>query len=112
MVLWDKIVMNGEKMELDMKSAKVNTFKTNSAYELWVYPTTSFESFEVLTVSSPQTKYYFRNFGKGLLGHENITLILNWNVMPNMGDLKWLKSAKTYSFKLPTEYYSTMKRGH
>ena len=25
MVLWDKIVMNGEKMELDMKSAKVNT---------------------------------------------------------------------------------------
>merc|ERR1712142_285017 len=80
MVLWDKIVMNGEKMELDMKSAK--------------------------------TKYYFRNFGKGLLGHENITLILNWNVMPNMGDLKWLKSAKTYSFKLPTEYYSTMKRGH
>ena len=23
MVLWDKIVMNGEKMELDMKSAKV-----------------------------------------------------------------------------------------
>jgi len=79
MVLWDKIVMNGEKMELDMKSAK--------------------------------TKYYFRNFGKGLLGHENITLILNWNVMPNMGDLKWLKAAKTYSFKLPTEYYSTMKRG-
>ena len=32
--------------------------------------------------------------------------------MPNMGDLKWVKSAKTYSFKLPTEYYSTMKRGH
>ena len=28
MVLWDKIVMNGEKMELDMKSAKVNTVKT------------------------------------------------------------------------------------
>jgi len=80
MVLWDKIVMNGEKMELDMKSAK--------------------------------TKYYFRNYGKGLLGHDNITLILNWNVMPNMGDLKWVKSAKTYSFKLPTEYYSTMKRGH
>ena len=24
MVLWDKIVMNGEKMELDMKSAKVS----------------------------------------------------------------------------------------
>ena len=33
MVLWDKIVMNGEKMELDMKSAKVNTVKTNSANE-------------------------------------------------------------------------------
>ena len=25
MVLWDKIVMNGEKMELDMKSAKVES---------------------------------------------------------------------------------------
>ena len=25
MVLWDKIVMNGEKMELDMKSAKVQS---------------------------------------------------------------------------------------
>ena len=25
MVLWDKIVMNGEKMEIDMKSAKVHT---------------------------------------------------------------------------------------
>ena len=33
MVLWDKIVMNGEKMELDMKSAKVNTVKTNSSDE-------------------------------------------------------------------------------
>jgi len=80
MVLWDKIVMNGEKMDIDMKSAK--------------------------------TKYYFRNDGKGLLGHENITLILNWNVMPNMGDLKWRKSGDTHSFKLPTEYYATMKRGH
>ena len=59
-----------------------------------------------------QTKYYFRNDGKGLLGHENITLILNWNVMPNMGDLKWRKSGDTHSFKLPTEYYATMKRGH
>ena len=29
MVLWDKIVMNGEKMELDMKSAKVNTNTVN-----------------------------------------------------------------------------------
>ena len=27
MVLWDKIVMNGEKMELDMKSAKVSQSK-------------------------------------------------------------------------------------
>ena len=59
-----------------------------------------------------QTKYYFRNLGKGLLGHDNVTLILNWNVMPNMGDLKWRKSVNTHSFKLPTEYYATMKRGH
>lgn len=79
MVLWDKIVMNGEKMQLDLKAAK--------------------------------TKYYFRNDGKGMLGHPNVTLILNWNVMPNMGDLKWRKSGATHSFKLPTEYYSTMKRG-
>merc|ERR1711936_1315472 len=78
MVLWDKIILNGEKMELDLKAAK--------------------------------TKYYFRNDGKGLLNHKNVTLILNWNVQPNMGDLKWLKSAQTHSFEFPAEYYS-MKKG-
>ena len=66
----------------------------------------------ILTLLLFQTKYYFRNDGKGLLGHNNVTLILNWNVMPNMGDLKWRKSGNTHSFKLPTEYYATMKRGH
>merc|ERR1719450_155207 len=73
MVLWDKIILNGEKMDLDLKSAK--------------------------------TKYYFRNDGKGLLAHKNVTLILNWNVQPNMGDLKWQKSKSTHSFEFPAEYY-------
>jgi signal peptidase complex subunit 3 len=78
MVLWDKIILNGEKMELDLKAAK--------------------------------TKYYFRNDGKGLLNHNNITLILNWNVQPNMGDLKWVKSKSTHSFEFPGETSNTKKR--
>ena len=78
MVLWDKIILNGEKMDLDLKSAK--------------------------------TKYYFRNDGKGLLNHKNVTLILNWNVQPNMGDLKWQKSKSTHSFEFPADYYAMNKK--
>merc|ERR1711862_653243 len=78
MVLWDKIILNGEKMDLDLKSAK--------------------------------TKYYFRNDGKGLLAHKNVTLILNWNVQPNMGDLKWQKSKSTHSFEFPADYYAMNKK--
>ena len=79
MVLWDKIILNGEKMDLDLKSAK--------------------------------TKYYFRADGRGLLDHQNVTLVLNWNVMPNMGDLKWVAARQQHSFPLPNEYYATKRRG-
>ena len=116
MVLWDKIVMNGEKMDLEMKSAKVSEIfehfhLSKQHLKDYRYTINCFLSL-FLTLNLFQTKYYFRNDGKGLLGHNNVTLILNWNVMPNMGDLKWRKSGNTHSFKLPTEYYATMKRGH
>lgn len=80
-VLWDKIIMSGEKMKLDLKNIK--------------------------------TKYYFRDTTTrgGLLGNQNITLTLHWNVMPNMGHLTWLQGEGQTQVVFPAEYYAVRGRG-
>ena len=33
------------------------------------------------------TKYYFWDDGNGLLNHQNVTMTLSWNIIPNAGNL-------------------------
>ena len=53
---------------------------------------------------SMNTKYYFWDDGNGLHGHENVTLRLAWNVIPNAGNLPRIQSTGSHSFKFPKEY--------
>merc|ERR1712198_470274 len=58
----------------------------------------------VLDYRSMNTKYYFWDDGNGLHGHENVTLKLAWNVIPNAGNLPRIASTGFHSFKFPSEY--------
>ena len=53
---------------------------------------------------SMNTKYYFWDDGNGLHGHDNVTLKLAWNVIPNAGNLPRIQSTGSHSFKFPKEY--------
>ena len=53
---------------------------------------------------SMNTKYYFWDDGNGLHGHENVTLKLAWNVIPNAGNLPRIQSTGSHSFKFPKDY--------
>merc|ERR1712126_510513 len=55
----------------------------------------------VLDYRSMNTKYYFWDDGNGLHGHENVTLKLAWNVIPNAGNLPRIQSTGSHSFKFP-----------
>ena len=39
-----------------------------------------------------------------LRNHQNVTLTLSWNVIPNAGTLPRLSSSGAHSFKFPAEY--------
>jgi len=58
----------------------------------------------VLDYRSMNTKYYFWDDGNGLKNHQNVTLTLSWNVIPNAGTLPRLSSSGAHSFKFPAEY--------
>jgi signal peptidase complex subunit 3 len=49
------------------------------------------------------TKYPFFDDGKGLKANPNVSLSLNWNIIPNAGILPRVQSGKTY-FKFPNSY--------
>ncbi|CAB3402790.1 unnamed protein product [Caenorhabditis bovis] len=53
-----------------------------------------------------RTKYYCMDDGRHLLGHNNVTLILRYNVVPNAGYLRLSQARQSVSLKLPTEYAS------
>lgn len=36
--------------------------------------------------------------------HQNVTLTLSWNVIPNAGNLPRVTSTGSHSFKFPAEY--------
>merc|ERR1719244_1099627 len=78
-VLWDKIVMAGEKMNLDLKNIKTKYYFRDSIAK------------------------------GGLLSNENVTLPLHWNVMPHMGHLSWVQGEGQTSRSFPAEYYSVRK---
>ena len=41
----------------------------------------------ILDYRSMNTKYYFWDDGNGLLNHQNVTMTLSWNIIPNAGNL-------------------------
>eukprot|EP00095_Tigriopus_kingsejongensis_P011861 maker-scaffold180_size281610-snap-gene-0.24 protein:Tk11861 transcript:maker-scaffold180_size281610-snap-gene-0.24-mRNA-1 annotation:"signal peptidase complex subunit 3" len=40
----------------------------------------------------------------GLTNHQNVTLTLAWNVIPNAGNLPRAHASGSHSFKFPAEY--------
>ncbi|XP_071949507.1 signal peptidase complex subunit 3-like [Antedon mediterranea] len=49
-------------------------------------------------------KYPFFDDGNGLKGHDNVTLTLSWNVIPNAGMLPRIFGDGSTSFSLPVQY--------
>ncbi|XP_071452502.1 signal peptidase complex subunit 3 [Hetaerina americana] len=58
----------------------------------------------VLDFKNINTKYYFWDDGNGLRGHQNITLTLSWNMIPNAGLLPNIFAHGQHSFPFPSEY--------
>ncbi|XP_046979077.1 signal peptidase complex subunit 3 [Vanessa cardui] len=61
----------------------------------------------VLDFKNMNTKYYFWDDGNGLKGHNNVTLTLSWNIIPNAGLLPNIQALGQHSFKFPVEYTQT-----
>eukprot|EP00117_Sycon_ciliatum_P014367 scpid94978/ scgid14650/ Signal peptidase complex subunit 3; Microsomal signal peptidase 22/23 kDa subunit; gp23 len=49
------------------------------------------------------TKYHFIDDGTGLRGNDNVTLVLQWNVIPNTGSLPFI-SGGAQRMHLPSSY--------
>ena len=58
----------------------------------------------LLDYRSMNTKYYFWDDGNGLLHHQNVTMTLSWNIIPNAGNLPRIKSHGRHSFSFPDSY--------
>ncbi|CAD0198690.1 unnamed protein product [Chrysodeixis includens] len=61
----------------------------------------------LLDFKNMNTKYYFWDDGNGLKGHNNVTLTLSWNIIPNAGLLPNIQAIGQHSFKFPTDYTQT-----
>lgn len=57
-----------------------------------------------LNMRGSKAKYYFWDDGPNLLGHQNITLYLNWNVVPNVGSLPNVAVDGSHKFAFPAQY--------
>ncbi|VDK56246.1 unnamed protein product [Anisakis simplex] len=51
-------------------------------------------------------KYYFMDDGSNLLNHPNVTLVLRWNVLPNIGYLGLAQGNGQHIMKFPSTYYT------
>ncbi|VVC91710.1 signal peptidase complex subunit 3 [Leptidea sinapis] len=61
----------------------------------------------ILDFKNMNIKYYFWDDGNGLKGHNNVTLTLSWNIIPNAGLLPNIGAIGQHSFKFPTDYTQT-----
>lgn len=61
----------------------------------------------VLDFKNMNTKYYFWDDGNGLKGHQNVTLSLSWNIVPNAGLLPSIFGVGQHTFKFPDTYQLT-----
>ena len=58
-----------------------------------------------LSLREQHTKYYFWDDGNGLLGNDNVTLILSMNIVPNAGFLPiHLVPQSLHRFSFPANY--------
>lgn len=58
----------------------------------------------VILEESIHPKYYFLDDGSNLLSHQNVTLLLKWNIVPNAGRLENAEGAAQYVVKFPSNY--------
>ncbi|KAJ8664361.1 hypothetical protein QAD02_006023 [Eretmocerus hayati] len=58
----------------------------------------------VLDLKNMNTKYYFWDDGNGLKGNKNVSLYLQWNVVPNAGLLPSISAIGRHYFSFPMEY--------
>jgi len=49
-------------------------------------------------------KYYFRDDGHGLIGNDNVTLTLHWNIAPNAGLLSLWPGKTSHRLQFPNTY--------
>ena len=57
-----------------------------------------------LNLKNMNTNYYFWDDGNGLKGNTNVTLTLNWNIIPNAGTMPLKRATGSHSFSFPSEY--------
>eukprot|EP00123_Amoebidium_parasiticum_P022101 comp8002_c0_seq1/m.3513 comp8002_c0_seq1/g.3513 ORF comp8002_c0_seq1/g.3513 comp8002_c0_seq1/m.3513 type:complete len:185 (-) comp8002_c0_seq1:386-940(-) len=61
-----------------------------------------------ITLNNAPTKYEFYDDGKHLLGNQNVTLSLNWNIVPVAGLLP-LRQGKTQALTMPEQMNSLLE---
>lgn len=58
----------------------------------------------VLNLRNENLKYYFWDEGNGLIGNNNVTLKLAWNVIPNAGQLPLWSGEGSHRLTFPDKY--------
>lgn len=61
---------------------------------------------QVLQEEAIHPKYYFLDDGTHLLAHQNVTLTLKWNIVPNAGYLSLRKGLGEFKVQMPSNYIS------
>lgn len=65
------------------------------------------EDSQHLSLNNMGLKYYFKDNGAGLIGNDNVTFTLHWNVVPNAGQLSLWPGKNSIALKMPTQYMSS-----
>ena len=96
-VLWDKIIKRGEDAMLDYRSM-------NTKYYFWDDGNglKSVDKHIFLATHLGNHVFLFRD-------HQNVTLTLSWNVIPNAGNLPRVVAGGSHSFKFPSEYTTSSR---
>ena len=79
MTIWDLIMLREEGERLDDTGDKIMSANVHA-------------------------KYPFFDDGNGLKGNKNVSLALNWNIVPNAGLLPRIQGGKKY-FEFPDNYW-------
>jgi len=61
-----------------------------------------------LKMKGAKPKYYFWDDGANFRGLKNVTLYLNWNIIPNVGSLPNIPVDGSHQFGFPNQYVRSM----